>query len=53
LNLGFGFPAVVAVAPHKSVMSIMKASFNKDNFSDFLNSMISGRASLEDLKVKP
>lgn len=52
LNLGFGFPAVVVLAPHKQKMSIMRASFNKENLSDFLNNIISGRAALEDLSTK-
>ena len=52
LNLGFGFPAVVMVAPHKSKIATMKGAFSKDNFSDFLNSVISGRVGLEDLTSK-
>jgi hypothetical protein len=52
LNLGFGFPAVVMVAPHKNKMATMKAAFTKDSFSDFLNSVISGRVGLEDVTQK-
>jgi hypothetical protein len=36
LNLGFGYPAVIAVSPKKSVVATMTASFNKENFGNFL-----------------
>ena len=52
LNLGFGFPAVVAISPNKSKVSIMKAAFNGDTLGGFLADLISGRVSLDDLKGK-
>eukprot|EP00347_Sterkiella_histriomuscorum_P002789 403366793 len=36
LNLGFGFPAVVAISPAKSKIAIMKGSFAEDKLNDFL-----------------
>ncbi len=51
LNLGFGFPAVVAIAPSKNKVSIMKGSF--DQLDNFLNDLILGKAVLDDLKQKP
>jgi hypothetical protein len=52
LNLGFGFPAVVAISPNKSKVSTMKASFSDDKLSSFLSDLISGRVGLDDLKTK-
>ena len=53
MNLGFGFPAVVAISPSKSKFGILKGSFNQERLSDFLSDLMSGRVSLEDLKSKP
>lgn len=53
LNLGFGFPAVVAIAPHKSKMAVMKGSYDESNFAGFLSDLISGRVGLDDLRKKP
>ena len=50
LNLGFGFPAVVAVAPFKNKISTMKAAFDEKSYDSFLTDLISGGASLEDFK---
>ena len=52
LNLGFGFPAVVAISNSKNKVATMKASFNQENFSTFCNEVISGRVLLDDLKTK-
>ena len=52
-NLGFGFPAVVAISPSKNKIAIMKAAFDEEKFGGFLSDLISGRAALEDLKKKP
>lgn len=51
LNLGFGFPAVVAIAPSKNKVSIMKGSY--DQLDSFLSDLIIGKAVLDDLKQKP
>ena len=53
LNLGFGFPAVVAISPLKSKTAIMKGSFDESSFSGFLSDLISGRVGLDNLKNKP
>ena len=53
LNLGFGFPAVVAISPQKSKIAIMKGSFDDASYSGFLSDLISGRVGLDDLKAKP
>ena len=52
LNLGFGFPAVVAVSPSKQKVSTMKGAFDDSNFTGFLNDLISGRTGHHDLKSK-
>lgn len=53
MNLGFGFPAVVAISPNKSKIAIMKGAFAEDKVDDFLGDLISGRVGLDDLKKKP
>lgn len=53
LNLGFGFPAVVAISPSKQKVSIMKGAFAEDKLSTFLNDLISGGVALDQLKGKP
>lgn len=50
LNLGFGFPAIVAISPNKKVFATMKASFKKENVSDFLTGLLTGKESLEDIR---
>lgn len=52
LNLGFGFPAVVAISPNKSKVSTLKGSFSDDKVADFLSDLMSGRVALDDLKQK-
>lgn len=52
LNLGFGFPAVVAISPNKSKVSTLKGSFSDDKLADFLSDLMSGRVSLDDMKQK-
>jgi protein disulfide-isomerase A6 len=52
LNLGFGFPAVVAISPNKSKFAILKGSFSEDKLGDFLSDLMSGKVSLDDLKAK-
>lgn len=53
LNLGFGFPAVVAISPKRSKVSILKGSFSSEKLNDFLSDLMSGNGSLDDLKSKP
>jgi len=52
LNLGFGFPAVVAISPNKSKFAILKGSFSEEKLGDFLSDLMSGKVSLDDLKTK-
>jgi hypothetical protein len=52
LNLGFGFPAVVAISPNKNKFAILKGSFSEDKLGDFLSDLMSGKVSLDDLKTK-
>lgn len=35
LNLGFGFPALVAIAPQKKMVATMRSSFSPQNLNDF------------------
>lgn len=49
MNLGFGYPAVIAVSPNKSVVATMTAAFNKDNLGSFLTKVMSGGASTNSL----
>jgi len=36
LNLGFGFPAMIAIAPSKDIVATMTGAFNKENSSNFI-----------------
>ena len=49
MNLGFGYPAVIAVSPNKSAFATMTASFNKENFSSFLTKVTNGSSRVSDL----
>jgi len=44
MNLGFGYPAVVAISPKKQVFATMRGSFNESNVSDFLTKVTTGSA---------
>uniref|UniRef100_A0A7S3N3R3 protein disulfide-isomerase n=1 Tax=Strombidium inclinatum TaxID=197538 RepID=A0A7S3N3R3_9SPIT len=46
LNLGFGFPAVVAVSPQKKMMATMRGSFSKPNVNQFLSDLLIGKGGL-------
>mmetsp|Transcript_30822 Transcript_30822/g.30328 ORF Transcript_30822/g.30328 Transcript_30822/m.30328 type:complete len:161 (+) Transcript_30822:796-1278(+) len=52
LNLGFGFPAVVAISNSKQKVATMKGAYDESNFNSFLSGLISGGVSLDDLKKK-
>lgn len=47
LNLGFGYPAVVAISPNKSAYATMRGSFSKDGMSDFLVKTMTGSAAVD------
>jgi len=49
LNLGFGYPAVIAASPKKGFVATMTSSFNKDNMSGFLTKLMSGGARTDPL----
>jgi len=51
LNLGFGYPAVVAISPAKSVFATMRGSFSEDGINKFLNGVISGSQPVDKLPV--
>jgi protein disulfide-isomerase A6 len=49
LNLGFGFPAVVAISPQKKMIATMRGSYAKDNVSSFLQDLLIGKGGLSKL----
>jgi protein disulfide-isomerase A6 len=49
LNLGFGFPAMIAVSPNKSFVATMTGAFNKENTSSFMTKVMSGGARTDSL----
>lgn len=49
LNLGFGFPAVVAVHLKKGKFGVHRGSFEQEGLRGFLTSLMSGRVPLHDL----
>jgi len=46
LNLGFGFPAVIAVSPNKKMIATMRGSFSEDNVNSFLTDVQVGKGGL-------
>ena len=42
LNLGFGYPAVVAISPVKKVIATMRGSFSESNVNEFLTKVLTG-----------
>ena len=52
LNLGFGFPAIVAISPQKNMISTMRSSFSEANVNQYLKDILLGKGRLEDLKTK-
>ena len=49
LNLGFGYPAIVAISPNKNVFATMRSSFSPSNVSDFLSKVMTGGAPVDNL----
>ena len=49
LNLGFGYPAVVAVSPNKNVFATMRGSFSEDGMSSFLAKVMTGSAGVDNM----
>lgn len=53
LNLGSGYPALVAVSLPKKKVSVFRSSFSKKNIDSFINGLVLGKESLYDLRDKP
>lgn len=51
LNLGYGFPAVVAIAPHKQKIGFQRGSFSQEGVGGFLSDLLVGKVTLEDLRA--
>jgi len=49
LNLGFGYPAVVAISPNKGVVATMRGAFNVDTMNGFLTKVVTGSAPTDKL----
>ena len=49
LNLGFGYPAVVAISPNKQVVATMRGAFKVDTFNEFLTKVVTGSAPTDKL----
>jgi len=49
MNLGFGYPAVVAISPTKEVFATMRGSFSESGVSEFLTKVITGSAPTDKL----
>lgn len=45
LNLGFGYPAVIATTATKPLVATMTAAFNSENLNQFLSKCLTGTAS--------
>merc|ERR1711935_170646 len=52
LQLGFGFPAAVAISPQKKMIGTMRSSFSNTGINEWLNGLLSGRGGLAKL-AKP
>jgi len=51
LNLGFGFPAVIAISPVKKLFSTMHGSFTNKNLNNFVAELLDGKARLDPLRI--
>jgi len=51
MNLGFGYPAVVAISPKKEVFATMRGSFSYDGMNTFLTKVITGSAPTDKLPM--
>ena len=51
MNLGFGYPAVVAISPSKQVFATMRGSFSYDNMNEFLVKVMTGSAPTDKLPM--
>lgn len=53
LGLGSGYPSLLAVSVNKLKYAVMKGAFIKKNIESFINSLITGKEALFDLKTVP
>ena len=53
LNLGSGYPSLVAVSLNKKKYGIFRSSFSKKNIDSFINALVLGKEPLYDLRDKP
>lgn len=53
LNLGSGYPAVVAINLSKNVFSVMRSSFTKKNIEQYINGLLSGKEASYKLQEIP
>ena len=51
LNLGFGYPASIAISPVKGVFATMRGSFSQDGLSEFLAKVMTGSAGVDNLPM--
>lgn len=49
MNLGFGYPAVIAVSRGKNVFATMQGAFTTEGTSGFLTKVVTGSAAVSDL----
>ena len=49
LNLGFGFPAAIAISPQKKMIGIMKGGYHEKGINEWLQGLLTGRGGLEKL----
>jgi hypothetical protein len=52
LNLGFGFPAVIAIAPKKKLIGVLQSTYSVNSISNFLTDLKAGKASMSKLRTK-
>jgi len=53
LSLGSGYPSLVAIHAGKMKYAVMKGAFSKKNIDSWINSLVSGREALFDLRSLP
>lgn len=51
MNLGFGYPAVVAISPNKQVFATMRGTFSQDGLNSFLTRVITGSEPVDKLPM--
>jgi hypothetical protein len=51
MNLGFGYPAVVAISPVKQVYATMRGSFSYSSVNEFLTKVMTGSAPVDKLPM--